>query len=253
MNESIDMKKIYFLSGMPRSGNTVVGFLINQDEEINVTGSSVVCSILYKLSLVKEELAFKNFPDHMSFNNIYSNVFNIYYKDWKSKHIIDRGPWGTPGNLNLLKKIIKKPKFIILYRPILEVISSFVKIEKPVDIEERCDVYMDSQNGIIHKYLWSIENILKNKEDHTIVHYKNLVQDPIKEIKKIYRFLNIPFKKIQLNNFEQFHANNLMYDDSVLQAELHKIRTDRVEQKKIKIEEILPMNVIKKYSNLDIL
>ena len=247
------MKKIYFLSGMPRSGNTLLGSLINQDEEINVTGSSVVCSILYKLSLVKEELAFKNFPDHVSFNNIYSNVFNSYYQNWDAKYIIDRGPWGHAPFYSYVKNMVSKTKFIILYRPILEVLASFVKIEKPVDIEERCDVYMDSQNGMVHKYLWSIDNILKNKEDCTVVHYKNLVHDPIKEIKKIYDFLNIPFKKIQINNFQQFHANNLMYDDSVLQAKLHEIRTNKVEQKKFKIEEILPMNVIKKYSNLDVL
>jgi hypothetical protein len=250
------MKKIYFLSGMPRSGNTLLGSLINQNEEITVTGSSIVCSILYSISLLKEELAFKNFPDHKSLDNIYNNVFNNYYKDWKAKYIIDRGPWGTPGNLKLLKEIIKKPKFIILYRPVLEVLASFVKIEKPENIEERCDNYMGinkHKNGMVHRYLWSIENILKSKEDHIIIHYKDLINDPINEIKKIYKFLGIPFKNVELKNFKQFYANNLMYNDSVLSAELHKIRTDKVEQIKFNVEEILPINVIKKYSNLDVL
>ncbi len=250
------MKKVYFLSGMPRSGNTLLGSLINQNEEITMTGSSIVCSILYNLSLLKEEMTFKNFPDHKSLDNIYSNVFNNYYKDWKAKYIIDRGPWGTPGNLKLLKEIIKKPKFIILYRPILEVLASFIKIEKPENIEERCDNYMGinkHKNGMVHRYLWSIDNILKNKEDHVIIHYKNLINDPINEIKKIYRFLDISFKDVKLKNFNQFYANNLMYNDSVLGVELHKIRTDKVEQIKLNVEEILPINVIKKYSNLDIL
>jgi hypothetical protein len=250
------MKKIYFLSGMPRSGNTLLGSLINQNEEITVTGSSIVCSILYSISLLKEELAFKNFPDHKSLDNIYNNVFNNYYKDWKSKYIIDRGPWGTPGNLKLLKEIIKKPKFIILYRPVLEVLASFVKIEKPENIEERCDNYMGinkHRNGMVHRYLWSIDNILKSKEDHVVVHYKNLINDPINEIKKIYKFLDISFKNVELKNFKQFSANNLMYNDSVLSAELHKIRTDKVSQIDINVEEILPINVIKKYSNLDVL
>jgi hypothetical protein len=250
------MKEIYFLSGMPRSGNTLLGSLINQNEEITMTGSSIVCSILYNLSLLKEEITFKNFPDHKSLDNIYSNVFNNYYKDWKAKYIIDRGPWGTPGNLKLLKEIIKSPKFIILYRPVLEVLASFVKIEKPENIEERCDTYMGinkDKNGMVHRYLWSIENILKNKEDHVIIHYKNLINDPENEIKKIYKFLSIPFKNVELKNFNQFYANNLMYNDDVLGVELHKIRTDKVEQIKFNIEEILPINVIKKYSNLDIL
>jgi hypothetical protein len=250
------MKEIYFLSGMPRAGNTLLSSLINQNKEITVTANSIVCEALYILSKLKENLIFKNFPDHQSLDNVFNNVFNNYYKDWISKYIIDRGPWGTPGNLELLKKIIKKPKFIILYRPILEILASFIKIEKPVNIEEQCNMYMDidkGRNGIVDRYLWSIENILKNKEDHIVIHYKDLINDPIKEIKKIHEFLNIPFKKIQLENFNQFYANNLTYNDSVLKSELHKIRTDKVEQIQFNVEEILPKHIIKKYSGLDIL
>ena len=250
------MKEIYFLSGIPRAGNTLLGSLLNQNKEIAVTANSMIPELLYKIYLLKNNLFFKNFPDHQSLNNVYNNVFNNFYKDWKSKYIIDRGPWGTPGNLELLKKIIKKPKFIILYRPILEALASFIKIDKPKDIEERCRYYMDineGRNGLIDKYLWSIENILKNKEDYIIIHYKNLVNNPIREIKKIYKFLNIPFKKVQLKNFNQFSVNNLMYDDSVLGSDVHKIRTDKVKQIQFNVEEILPKHLIKKYSGLDIL
>ena len=250
------MKEIYFLSGMPRAGNTLLSSLINQNKEITVTANSIVCEALYILSTLKENLVFKNFPDHQSLDNVFNNVFNNYYKDWISKYIIDRGPWGAPKNLELLKKIIKKPKFIILYRPILEILASFIKIEKPVNIEEQCNIYMDidkGRNGIVDRYLWSIENILKNKEDHIIIHYKDLVNNSEKEIEKIYEFLNIPFKKIQLENFNQFYANNLTYNDSVLKSELHKIRTDKVEQIQFNVEEILPKHIIKKYSGLDIL
>ena len=109
------------------------------------------------------------------------------------------------------------------------------------------------RNGIVDRYLWSIENILKNEEDYIIIHYKDLVNNSEKEIKKIYEFLNIPFKKIQLKNFNQFYANNLTYDDSILKSELHKIRTDKVEQIQFSVEEILPKHIIKKYSGLDVL
>lgn len=250
------MKEIYFLSGMPRAGNTLLGALINQNKEITVTANSILPEVLYKLSLIQETDIFKNFPDHQSFNNICNNVFNNYYKNWEAKYIIDRSSWGTPGNLELLKKIIKKPKFIILYRPILEALASFIKAEKSKDIEARCKVYMDineGRYGIIDRYLWSIENILKNKEDHIVIHYKDLINDPIKEIKKIHEFLNIPFKKIELKNFNQFYANNIPYDDSVLDHEFHKIRTDKVEQIQFNIEDILSEHIIKKYSGLDVL
>tara|TARA_R110000823_G_C15922795_1_gene498815 strand:+ start:1387 stop:2139 length:753 start_codon:yes stop_codon:yes gene_type:complete len=250
------MKEIYFLSGMPRAGNTLLGSLLNQNKEISVTANSIVPEILYKLYLIKKIDAFKNFLDHSSLDNVYNNVFNNYYKDWKSKYIIDRSSWGTPDNLELLKRIIKKPKFIILYRPILEILASFIKIEKPENIEKQCDIFMDinkGRNGIVDRNLWSIENIIKNKENFIIIHYKNLIKDPIKQIKKIHKFLNIPFKNIQLENFNEFYANNIKYDDNVLNCNLHKIRTDKVEQVKYNIESILPKHIIDKYSGLDIL
>ena len=250
------MKEIYFLSGMPRAGNTLLGALINQDKKITVTANSILPEILCRLSLLKEIEIFKNFPEHQSLDNVYNNVFNNYYKNWESKYIIDRSSWGTPYNLGLLKKIIKKPKFIILYRPVLEVLASFIKAEKSKNIEVRCKIYIDineGRNGMIDRYLWSIENILKNKEDNIVIHYKDLIKSPIKEIKKIYKFLNIPFKKIELENFNQFYANNLTYDDSVLISEFHKIRTDKVKEIQYNVEDILPEYIIKKYSGLDVL
>lgn len=250
------MKEIYFLSGMPRAGNTLLGALINQNKKITVTANSIIPELFCKLSLLKKTEIFKNFQDHQSLDNVYNNVFNNFYKNWKSKYIIDRAPWGTPYNLELLKRIIKKPKFIILYRPVLEVLASLIKAKKPENIETQCKIYMDineGRYGIIDRYLWSIDNILKNKEDHIIIHYRDLIKDPIKEIKKIHTFLKIPFKMLSLQNFNQLKINNIIYDDSVLGYELHKIRTDKVEQTQFNVEEILPKNIIKKYSGLDIL
>ena len=131
------MKEYYFLIGLPRSGNTLLGSIINQNPKINLTANTILTDVLYQLHLIKDYKIYKNFPDKKSFNNIIKNVFNNYYQNWKVDNIIDRGPWGTPGNLELLKLIIKKPKFIILYRPILECLASFIKIEKPINIESK--------------------------------------------------------------------------------------------------------------------
>ena len=132
------MKEYYFLTGLPRSGNTLLGSIINQNTNISLTANTILTDVFYQLHLIKDYQIYKNFPDENSFNNIIKNVFNNYYKDWKAKFIIDRGLWGTPANLQLLKTIIKKPKFIILYRPVLECLASFIKIEKPTNIELRC-------------------------------------------------------------------------------------------------------------------
>jgi hypothetical protein len=169
----------------------------------------------------------------------------------ESKFIINRGLWGTPANLEILKSIIKKPKFIILYRPVLECLASFIKIEKPINVEARCHDLMENE-GMIGKSLWSIKNIIKEKEDYIIINYLDLVNKPLDQINKIYKFLNIDNFNHIFKKFNDFSTNNIKYDDSVLNAPLHKIRTDKVQLNKYNIEDYLPSNIIKQYSNLDI-
>jgi hypothetical protein len=246
------MKEYFFLTSLPRSGNTLLGTLINQNPNVNLSANSVLLDVLFELYKIKNNNTYyQNFPDEKSYDNISQNIFNNYYKDYKAKKIITRGIWGTPGNLNLLKNIIKKPKFIILYRPILECLSSFVEIEKPNDVEKSCDYYM-SQNGLIHLSLWSIKNIIKEKENYMLVNYKDLATNPITTIKSIFNFIEEDFIDIKIKNFDQFSVNGVEYNDDVLNAKLHKIQTDKIEFEKIKIQDYLPQSVINKYSNLDI-
>jgi hypothetical protein len=245
------MKAYYFLCSLPRAGNTLLGSIINQSKHVKLTANTVLADVLYQLQLIKNIEIYKNFPDEQSLNNIIKNVFNNYYENWKVDNIIDRGPWGTPANLEILKSIIAKPKFIILYRPVLECLASFIKIEKPTNVEERCHQLM-SEEGVIGKYLWSIKNIIKEKENHIIIYYKNFTKNPNKEIKTMFDYLKISFTNFNLNNFKQFSTNNIGYNDSIFKAPLHKIRTDKVQLNKYNIEDYLPSNIIKQYSNLDI-
>ena len=245
------MKKYYFLSGLPRAGNTLLGSIINQSQHVKLTANTILTDVLYQLHLLNDSEIFKNFPDVKSFNNITKNVFNNYYKDWKASYIIDRGLWGTPSNLLLLKLIIKNPKFIILYRPILECLASFIKIENPADIQTRCHELMED-NGMIGKSLWSIKNLIKKKENYIIINYIDLINKPLNQINKIYKFLNIDSFNHTFKNLNEFSTNNIKYDDSVLNAPLHKIRTDKIKLNKYSIKDYLPSNIIKQYSNLDI-
>jgi len=245
------MKEIYFLTGLPRSGNTLLGAIINQNPNLNLTANSILTETIYQLHLLKYNNFFKNFPDYDSLDNIIKNVFNNYYKNWKAKFIIDRSVWGTPANLELLKSIIKKPKFIILYRPVLECLASFIKIEKPKDIRKKCHELMQEE-GILGKSLWSIKNIIKEKENYISIKYLDLIKNPIKEINKIYEFLNIDKFNHVFKKFNDFSANNVKYQDNVLSAPFHTIRTNQIKLNKYKIGDYLPADIIKQYSNLDI-
>ena len=241
----------YFLCSLPRAGNTILGSILNQSKNIRLTANSILPEIIYQLYLIKQDQLFTNFPDHNSYDNIIQNIFNNYYKNWNVNNIITRGTWGTPANLHLLKSIIKKPKFIILYRPVLECLASFIKIEKPINVELRCSQLLNKKD-IIGKSLWSIKNIIQNKEDHIVIQYKDLVINTNDTLKKIFNYLEVEFENINTNNLKQFNTNGISYDDSVLPFDLHTIRTDKIKLDDYKIEDYLPTNIIKQYSNLDI-
>jgi hypothetical protein len=245
------MKAYYFLCSLPRAGNTLLGSILNQSKDIRLTANSILPEIIYQLHLIKKDQLFTNFPDHKSYDNVVNNVFNNYYQEWNVNNIITRGTWGTPANLQLLKSIIKKPKFIIVYRPVLECLASFIKIEKPIDVELRCNQLLQKED-IIGKSLWSIKNIIENKEDHIVINYNDLVNNTNETIKKIFNYLEVEFENIDINNLKQFSTNNISYDDNVLPFDLHTIRTNKIEFNKYNIKDYLPPNIIKQYSNLDI-
>ena len=94
------MKKYFFLNSLPRSSNTLLGTIINQNPQVSITANTILTDVFLQLLKLKNDEIYQNFPDEKSYNNIIKNVFNNYYKDYQSKFIITRGPWGTPLNFD---------------------------------------------------------------------------------------------------------------------------------------------------------
>ena len=121
-------QRLFWLVAMPRSGNTLLGSLMNQNPDIGVTANSITLEIIKDLFLLKQTDVFKNYPDEKSLDNVMNVVFDNYYKDWNYKYIIDRGPVTTPGNMMLMKKHFNQPiKCVVLLRDVLDVLASYMK------------------------------------------------------------------------------------------------------------------------------
>ena len=85
-------RKLFFLVALPRSGNTLFASVMNQNPKIATTANSITLEIMKDLFLLKNTDVFHNYPDHKSLDNVLNNIFNLYYKDWPQRIIIDRGP-----------------------------------------------------------------------------------------------------------------------------------------------------------------
>lgn len=244
-------KTFHFLCSSPRSGSTLLSSIINKSKQIQVSANSIVPFIIADLSDLKLKETFKNFPYHFGIDNIAYNVFDLYYAKVNVPNILDQSTWGTPFNLDFLKQKFKTRKFIVLLRPVLECLASFVKVEKPIDVVERCESLMD-KHGPIGKHLWSVENLIKEKEECLFIEYKDLVNRPHEIVENIFQFLNLKKEKLDINNITQFTFDGVNYNDDVLGSPLHTIKTNVIEKSNYKIEDYLPKEIIKKYEHIDI-
>ena len=253
------MKDIFFLSGLPRSGNTLFGSIMNQNPDVAATANSICADMMGELFSLKQTDIFKNFPDHKSFDNVAKTVFENYYKDWKQDYIIDRAPWGMPINLKIIKQIRKNIKIIVLLRDVVEVLGSLIRWSErePTSYlnnywakttEEKCHMLMNN-NGVIVKELIGIKHLLDHqpKDMYHIIDYNDFVKDPEKIINGVYDFLEIPKYKHNFTNLNQFKVNNMNYDDTVVGAGLHTIKTDVISKTEYDAYKMLPESIVNKY------
>jgi hypothetical protein len=245
------MKQFYFLDGYARSGNTFLSSIINQNYKVTMTANSPVVGHLWDLYKSIGNTWYKNFPDKKGIENILNNFFKNYYAHYNAEIIFDRGSWGTPDNLEMLRTIIKNPKFLILVRPLVEVLASYVKIYNPVNPKALVHELMHTERGKIYKDWLSTTNLIDTYRDSClIINYNFLVNDPTEYIKKIYDFFNLPSFNHDFNNIKPLEINGVKYNDSVFNAELHKIKPF-IYKEKYDIEEYLPKDIINMYKNWD--
>ena len=262
------MKKFFYLHGLPRAGNTLLGSIINQNPKVAVTANSLIADMLGELYMLKHIDVFKNFPDHKSFNNVTKSLFDNYYKDWSQDYIIDRAPWGMPINLKFLKEVQDEIKIIVLVRDVEEILASFIKWSQrePTSfvnqygvktVEEKCDMLMNKDGQII-KELVGVKHLIDHqpRDIYHIVEYNDLCDNPKQTIEGIYDFLGIYRFNHRYTNLDQFYVNGMKYDDKIVGEGLHTIETNSINSNnynefKENVNDILPKSIIEKYNILN--
>lgn len=262
-------KTFHYLSGLPRSGNTVVSSLLNQNPDIHSSALSPVCSFVWEVyqSSLNQENSLRN-KDKSGTNSVISNILPNYYASIDKPIIFDREKaWGTPANLSLIKTYFtKEPKIVYTVRPIIEVLTSFLSLDTTwIDAgmtnngwnyktylslnDNRCDFLMRSW-GEIDRELLVLNEVIKpeNKDIFHLVEYSDLIDNPQEVMDGIYKFIGVESFTHNFNNIKKLEVD----DDTAigLPKDLHKVRPQlkKVSQKP---EDVLSDYVLKKYSGLE--
>jgi len=262
------MNKLYFVSGFPRSGNTLLTSILDENPNITATGHSWTTDIFHELKKFEfSNPRVKNYPCDENFNNVYKNIFKNFYSHIKTDYVIERGEWITPFNYEVLKKYCPNEiKIVILVRDILDIVKSYLKICKTYpnfyinnfykkiekstvylsEDELKADLVMD-KNDLVHTILYSIKQ-LKDKnilDNFLIVDYDDLIKDTNKQLNRIYDYFEIPRYKHNLKKITQLPG----YDDEIIGAPIHTIKTKGIEKENNNIK--LSKRTVEKYKNLE--
>jgi len=248
--------KIFFLSGLPRAGNTLLGSLLTQNPDIGGGVNGICIEAMKVIYLLKRDDTFLNYPNEKPLDNILNVLYPTYYKDFNCKYIIERAPAGAAGNLMLLKKHLPQPlKIIVLMRPLLEVLASFIKwaqkepqayLNRYGTVAQQCRWLMRPEGNIV-KEIKGLENLMKpeNRQHALFIEFKDLIKKPKDVLKQIYKFFDIPS---YLHRFKKL--DQLPYDDTTLGGGLHTIHTDKIREHKTSVKKLLPVEIIQAYGHL---
>jgi len=251
-------KKYAFMGGLPRSGNTLLSALLNQNPAVHAGPNSLLPEAMWRLWTLRDTNWMKIFPDYRSWKNMLSSLFDSYYADTKAEWIIDRGPWGLQNNLGILKTFVEpRPKFIVPLRPVEEVAASFLRLTylraDDKDIDAAITELMDD-NFILAKSLASAKNIVLSHDPELvhIVHYSDLVSNPEAELARLYAFLGLEPFRHNTQNVGQFRVNDVRYIDKIdTLPGMHKLKDGGITGPAYSVNEYVPQHWLDRLQSMN--
>ena len=211
------MKQFVALSGLPRSGSTLLSAILHQNPDLHAEGNSAVCQLMWDMQQSCEITSKQQLDANYRHDTAYQLVKaipDIYYQNITRPIIIDKcRSWTLPANQDLLRRYITDtPKTIVLTRPTDEILDSFASLyklnNKPFDASE----YLKEDSEPLMRSLRGVEWAKQvNQGEFLFIDYAELVADTNNVLEKIYSFIDAERFEHDLENIE----NTLPEDDSV--------------------------------------
>jgi sulfotransferase len=261
------MKQYFFMSGLPRSGSTLLGALLNQHPQLHCGAISPVLEIMYHTEqyfLTSEQYLAYPKPDQAK--KIISSVIDNFYSDIDKPYVVDKSrAW--PNNVERITEYITDDvKIICPVRSVVDILASFISlihrnpeevsyIDKElikkgvtIDDENRC-AYLMSPDGIVDQSLYAFsQGIAKGRHKQMLlVEYEDLVSNTQDTMNHIYSWLGIPKHQHNLKNIE----NKYREDDKVYDLkDMHEVR-QQISRTARPASEVLSREIMAKYQGMD--
>ena len=133
----------------------------------------------------------------------------------------------------------------------IKIIASFLRVKKDGNANEIVRTLMNKENGKLYQDIISARNIFKSKEKYQKIEYDDLVNNTKDAVDEIYSYFEIPKYEHDFSKLSQLTFNNIGYDDSVLNFDLHTIRTNIIKKEEINLKDFFneeEIERLKKYN-----
>lgn len=254
------MKQYYFISGLPRSGSTLLSAILKQNPEFYADISSPVQTLVKSsIDVITGSENNLNIQEDRR-KTLLHHIFDGYYHHVDRPIVFDSNR-GWTSSTSLLKELYPYTKIICCVRDIEWILDSFEKIvaknclytntfaddESIQSVETRCMDMMDVKKSgmVIKPWHWLQEGLAINPEMILLVDYKDLCQNPKSTMYGVYNFIG---KKYFDHDYDNVEYENEPFDRSINKTGLHTVK------KKVEWSErrsILPKCVIEKYAGMN--
>lgn len=251
------MKEYFFISGLPRSGSTLLSAILRQNPEFYADISSPVHPLAIATIgvLTNSEVNQIVTPDRR--RQIIQDVFEAFYKGVSNPIVFDTHRAWT-SRTALLKSLFPSTKVLCCVRDIPWILDSFERItmknslygstftdsESGQTVSTRCEAMMDvkKEGQVIKPYCFLEEGLSLNPDMIHLIEYDDLCGDPEGTMRKIYAFIGKPYFP---HDFDNVEYSNTIFDQAMNMEGMHTIRKKVAPQT---LKTILPESVWNRYA-----
>jgi sulfotransferase len=184
-------KDFAIISGLPRTGSTLLVALLSQNPRIYGEGASSLCQLMWDVhqscNAGTAIAANKRFNTE---HDIISALPSLYYKDVEQPIVIEKGrTWTHPLNFGMWTQHINpEQKMVVLIRPLEDVFKSIAALRIRNDWQD--DLYLDLLEKGGEPICRAAEAVALAREAFPekllFIDYRDLVKTPLRVIDQIY-------------------------------------------------------------------
>ena len=253
------MRQYYFISGLPRSGSTLLSTILNQNPRFQAAISGPLLSH-FRSNIEVSNKGNKAEFDENRVKRMAGAIVDSFYADSDKEVIFDTNRLWT-NLLPPLKDLYPYTKVICCVRDINWIIDSFENLHQKnpfaistvypdtvdLNVYTRSDSLM-SDHGIVKMPYDALKSGMTgpHKDMLMFVEYELLCKNPEGMMRAIYNFIDQPYYEHDFNNVETTYDE---YDKDINMKGLH---TTRRKVEYIERPTILPPDIINKYQGMEV-